>query len=597
MNLTIKSKLIGGYTIILVLLIFMAFFMTNKFSESNDRLQNIVDVSSKRISLSHELMIAVLEAARHEKNVIMEKNSIKKDYYKDRIYQALTSIDKKTMDLQYLSDEKGNTILKEFKTIWTGYKPDLDEIISLAMKNENEEAFKISIDKGLKVRDGAISQLEMLIDKNEKSMENAKIENNSSYNGALSLIIALIIASILMAISISYWIIQSTTKRISMIAKEAEKIASREFANDKLEDNTNDELKPIFNSLVSMNESFREVRENANKVASGDYTVDLTPRSDKDILGNALNKMTRSLRETTEVNKKHNWLTAGQNQLNEQLSGDQSIEELANKAISFLCTYLKANIGAVYRLNDKDNTLILSGQYAFSSPENTKEKFALNEGLIGQAAREKKQISLQDLTEEHIRITSSVLNAKPKHLLITPFLFEGKTVGVIEIGSITDFNETEKEFINLSMYSIAVSINMAINQQSLRELLERVQSQKSEMEIVGLELDQQINSFNQAAIVSIADAKGDIIYANDKFCAISKYSREELLGKNHRILKSGNQPDGLFVGMWKSISQGRTWQGEILNKAKDGTFYWMDTTITPFKGIDGKIEKYVSKPV
>ena len=99
---------------------------------------------------------------------------------------------------------------------------------------------------------------------------------------------------------------------------------------------------------------------------------------------------------------------------------------------------------------------------------------------------------------------------------------------------------------------------------------------------------------NNAAIVSIADANGDIIYVNDKFCEISKYSREELMGQNHRIVKSGKQPDGLFVGMWKLISQGRVWNGEILNKAKDGSFYWVDTTITPFKGLDGKIEKYVA---
>ena len=157
--------------------------------------------------------------------------------------------------------------------------------------------------------------------------------------------------------------------------------------------------------------------------------------------------MTRSLRETTAANEKHNWLTAGQNQLNEKLIGDQSIEELATNTIGFLCAYLKANIGAVYLFNDEDKALVLNGQYAFVSPEDTKEKFALNEGLIGQAAREQKQISLRDITEEQIRITSSVLNAKPKHLLITPFLFEGKTLGVIERAPYS-FSETEK---NLSM--------------------------------------------------------------------------------------------------------------------------------------------------
>lgn len=302
----------------------------------------------------------------------------------------------------------------------------------------------------------------------------------------------------------------------------------------------------------------------------------------------------KALKKSESETAGKNWLLTGNSKLNEKLIGDQSITQLANNTISFLCTYLKANIGAVYLFDEKDNSLILSGKFAFSSFKDTQEKFKLNEGLIGQSAWEQKQISITAISEDQIRITSSVLNAKPKNLLITPFLLDGKTLGVIEIGKLTDFNETEKEFLKVSMDSIAISINTAINQQSLRELLAKVQSQKGEMEIAALELDQQINSLNQAAIVSIADVNGDIIYANDKFCEIAKYTREELLGKNHRILKSEKQPDVFHVGMWKAISNGRTWKGEILNKAKDGTFYWVDTTITPFKGIDGKIEKYVS---
>jgi CheY-like chemotaxis protein/GAF domain-containing protein len=464
--------------------------MINKFSESNDRLHNIVAVYSKKINLSNELMIAVLEAARQEKNIILEQDIVQKDYCKVKIYRALDDIDKKTVELQDLSEGKGILFLNEFKTTWKSYQPNLNAIISLAMKNKNEEAFAISIESGLKVRDAAIDLLKRIIDKNQESMENAKIENNASYNSALSLIIYLIIASVLLAIVISYWIIQSIAKRISLIAKEAEKIASREFSNDKLEDLTNDELKPIFTSLVSVNESFKEITENANKVASGDYTVSLTPRSDKDTLGNALNKMTRSLRETTDANKKNNWLVVGQNQLNEKLIGNQSIEELANNAISFLCDYLKPNIGTFYHLNDNDKTLMLSGQYAFSSSKDTIEKISLNEGLIGQVAREQKQISLNNISDEQIRITSSVLNTKPKHLLITPILFQGKTVGIIEIGSISDFTETEKEFINISMNSIGISVNSAISRKQIQELLEETQVQTEELQTQQEELRQ-----------------------------------------------------------------------------------------------------------
>jgi hypothetical protein len=80
MKLTVKSKLIGGYGIILILLIFLAYFAINKLSESNQRLLNIVDVSSRKVNLSNELMIAVLDAARYEKDIILDKNPVKKDY-------------------------------------------------------------------------------------------------------------------------------------------------------------------------------------------------------------------------------------------------------------------------------------------------------------------------------------------------------------------------------------------------------------------------------------------------------------------------------------------------------------------------------------
>jgi signal transduction histidine kinase/CheY-like chemotaxis protein/CHASE3 domain sensor protein len=198
----------------------------------------------------------------------------------------------------------------------------------------------------------------------------------------------------------------------------------------------------------------------------------------------------RALKRAEAETAAKNWLLTGSTQLNENLKGDQNIGELASNTISFLCTYLKANIGAVYQFDNKENALLLCGQYAFSSPNETKVKFALNEGLIGQAAREQKQISLTDLTEEQIRITSSVLNATPKNLLITPFLFEGKTAGVIEIGRFTDFNETEKEFVTTSMDSIGIRVNSAIARRKIQELLEETQVQSEELQSQQEELKQ-----------------------------------------------------------------------------------------------------------
>lgn len=103
-----------------------------------------------------------------------------------------------------------------------------------------------------------------------------------------------------------------------------------------------------------------------------------------------------------------------------------------------------------------------------------------------------------------------------------------------------------------------------------------------------------ISALNQIALVSVTDTRGLITYANDNFIEASKYSLEELIGQNHRILKSGLQPDTLFDELWKTISAGRVWRGEIKNRAKDGSHYWVNTSIAPIIGDDGKPKQFIA---
>ena len=114
------------------------------------------------------------------------------------------------------------------------------------------------------------------------------------------------------------------------------------------------------------------------------------------------------------------------------------------------------------------------------------------------------------------------------------------------------------------------------------------------LETQNLKLASYRKALERSSLVSVTDLQGNILEVNKKFCAISKYTREELIGQNHRIISSGFHDRAFWQNLWQTISKGDVWRGEIKNKAKDGAFYWVDTVICPVYDENGQISRFLS---
>ena len=127
----------------------------------------------------------------------------------------------------------------------------------------------------------------------------------------------------------------------------------------------------------------------------------------------------------------------------------------------------------------------------------------------------------------------------------------------------------------------------------VRDISDRKQAEEQLQQSLA-DLSNMKFALDQAAILASTNAKGIIQDVNDRFCEISRYNRAELVGQDHRILNSGHHDKAFFQDLWSTITQGKIWQGEIKNRAKDGSYYWVDTTIVPFLDQQGKPFQYLA---
>lgn len=491
MKKSIRGKLLTGITLLLILLLSSISLLIYQFSSFNKRFSEAADLTARRIILWDAIGNEVMEISLQEKNVLLENEQAAIKAYENKINKALADVDSKLLELENTSaEEEERVLLAAFHRTWLEYIQKVEEVLRLAKQQQQQQAISLSTEGRINfVREQTLSLLNQLKAKNMVRMEQEKAAGSQNFQTVLQLTIGLIGLLLLLGSIFFLRLIYTVSGRIQKIVEDTKKIASREFSDITISDEVQDELHPLTESLNDILESFREITSSANQVASGDYTAQIIPRSENDHLGHALKKMKESLSATTATNKQQNWNSKGLNLLNEKLSGEQSIFEITGNAICFLSEYLEANIGALYLLQP-GNVLQLSGRYAFTPEEQAKKSYAFGEGLVGQTAVTKDLLHIVDYAEEGLTISSAGIKTQPKEVMLAPFFFDDKLIGVVEVGKLKPFTKMETAFFTSTLDILAVNINSAINRERVRNLLDKTQTQSEELQVQQEELRQ-----------------------------------------------------------------------------------------------------------
>jgi len=232
----------------------------------------------------------------------------------------------------------------------------------------------------------------------------------------------------------------------------------------------------------------------------------------------------------------------------------------------------------IYLLDNAEKTLVLSGGAGMAGMEMVARKHHIplsrEHSLVARTARSLQATISNDISQEPDFLSNPLLPDTQSEMAL-PMIVAGELVGVMDVQSDQLGRFDEEDVITYA--TLASQVAVAVKNARLFKDISDIRS-----------------AIDEHSIVAITDQTGKITYANQKFSDISKFPLEEVIGQDHRIINSGYHSKEFIRDIWVTIANGKTWKGQIKNKAKGGSFYWVDTTIVPFLSDDGKPYQYIA---
>jgi len=363
------------------------------------------------------------------------------------------------------------------------------------------------------------------------------------------------------------WIIaHSISRPITRTTKVLGDLAQGDIdENKKVTIKTKDEIGEMGNSVNTLIDGLNKTAEFAQEIGKGNLEKEFELLSDKDVLGNSLLEMRKSLKLANEqeavrklVDQKQHWATQGLARFGEILrQNNEDMQEFSYHIISNLVKYIDGNQGGIFIINDDEKSDVfveLLASYAYERRKYMEKRIDLGVGLIGRCVQEQKTIYMTELPENYVNITSGLGQSIPNALLIVPLKVNDEIFGVVELAGFNEFEEHIIKFVEEVGESIASTISttkinirtnqlleqsqqqseeMAAQEEEMRQNMEELQATQEEAARRSTEMQGLLDALNTANLVIEYDLDGHIITVNDNYLKLVGTTREQLIGTHH----------------------------------------------------------------
>jgi PAS domain S-box-containing protein len=628
LRLTIGNKILAGFLALIALFIVIVVIVIWK----GDVIDNVVNSSSKNYRPSQSAIkdfgTMVIRSKMLVTNWVYlqtnadDKNALRQlqDYDYPALKQEITKL-KATWE----SDSQKmwmDTIFLKFDTLLNVQKESIMANLQ-SFENYEDPLTKLLAEDAIESQviprtTDLLTRINRVAVKQDQVTALSDIDIKDSIRSLRNYTLFLGTSIIIIGLFSAFFLRRAITKPVNFLKNVVVKLGKGELVEEKQTNFSNDEIGDMAIAMDNLVAGLKGTSLFAENIGGGNYQTEFKPLSEHDVLGNALINMRNNLSKVAEDDKKRNWATEGMAKFGEILrTNTNDLGKLSDEIVGSLVKYLKANQGALYIIDDADETeeptMSMKACYAWDKKKYLNHKIYRGEGLAGQAWQEGDMVYLTEVPQNYIKIVSGLGDANPTSVLIVPLKVNDQIFGVVEIASFNIFHDFEMEFVQKIAETIASTIStvkinartqrlleesqemteqMRAQEEEMRQNMEELQATQEEMQRSQAETDSTLSAIHGSLSVADYSIDGALTKVNSNFLDLFGYTQDDVMGEHHRIFATKeDKTSDEYRQFWKDLAAGYPKKGTFRRMNRKGEIINVRSSFSSIKNRSGEVVK------